>query len=103
MLAQAEPCLSLISVTQDYPCEAYGNCTGLHCQLNDTFPRNASFVVHKCVDPVQVDLNIVTADDTIDFHQQFNDSGMVVYTEAGMSVTVMVMMSRNDTYLDFEV
>ena len=96
--AMTETCQSLIAASQAYPeCEPFGNCTGLQCRLED-ISGYASFVVHKCEDPVRVDLNIVG--DTFDFHQQFNRSETV---DNDMSLTVTVEMSRNYTHLDFMV
>ena len=94
---QIEQCQTLVTATQLHPeCEAFGDCSGLTCQLQ-YIAGSASFVVTKCQDPVSVDFRINAS--SIDYQQQFDQSGSVSYN----GVVIVVQMSRNDTFLDFMV
>ena len=86
------------SYPQQANCLSFANCTGAQCNI--THPRgHASFVVHKCQDPVAVDLTVVTQNSN--YRRQFNHSEV-----ANISVywsDVSVTMSRNATHLRFQV
>jgi len=83
---------------QQINCLSFTNCTGAQCNI--TYPSgHASFVVHKCQDPVTVDLTVVTQNSN--FQRRFNHSEF-----ANISVywpLVPVTMSRNATHLHFGV
>ena len=85
-------CIHFLYPQQATHCLPFANCSGAQCNM--TYPRgHASFVVHKCQDPVAVDLNIVTGNSV--FHRQFNHSESVS--------NKFITMSRNATHLHFEV
>ena len=58
----------------------------------------ASFIVHKCQDPVTVDLSVVTED--LVFQRQFNQSE-IVSSDQGLHMRISI--SRNASHLYLEV
>ena len=85
-------CIHFSYPQQAANCLPFANCSGAQCNI--TYPEGrASFLVHKCQDPVTVDLSVVTGNSV--FHRQFNHSESV----SDMFIT----MSRNATHLHFEV
>ena len=85
-------CIHFSYPQQSANCLPFANCSGAQCNLTST-RGHASFVVHKCQDPVTVDLSVVMGNSI--FRRQFNRSESV----SGMFIT----MSRNATHLHFEV
>ena len=81
-----------------YPqCTTLGTCSGAQCQLSDNI---ATFVVSKCVDPVQVDLTIQSrTSGEVRVQQRLNQSDSLF--SGGSSLHVE--MGRNATDLQFEV
>jgi len=85
------------SYPQQTNCLSFTNCTGAQCNI--TYPRgHASFVVHKCQDPVTVDLTVVTQNSN--FQQRFDHSETVF---PQFLDSLHIRMSRNTTHLHFEV
>ena len=55
-------------------CLPFANCSGAKCNMTN-LSGYASFIVHKCQDPVTVDLSVVTGDSV--FHRRFNQTETV--------------------------
>ena len=81
-----------------YPqCTTLGTCSGAQCQLSDNI---ATFVVSKCVDPVQVDLTIQSrTSGEVRVQQRLNQSDSLFNGRSSLHVE----MGRNATDLQFEV
>lgn len=81
-----------------YPqCTALGTCSGAQCQLADNI---ATFVVNKCVDPVQVNLTVQSrTSGEVSVQQQLSHSDSLF----GGGSSLHVEMGRNATDLQFEV
>ena len=81
-----------------YPqCTTLGTCSGAQCQLSDNI---ATFVVTKCVDPVQVDLTVQSrTSGEVRVQNRLNQSDSLF--SGGSSL--YVEMGRNATDLQFEV
>ena len=77
-------------------CLTFANCSGAQCTYQG---GHASFIVHKCQDPVTVDLRVVTSWSS--FQQRFYHSD-VANVSASWSY-VDVRMLRNATHLYFQV
>lgn len=75
---------------------------GLTCQPSAPFQGyTATFRVTKCVDPVVVDLSLISDIDSEESYRRNFTAGEVVHF--GGNVYVNVTMSRNETVLDFQV
>ena len=87
------------SYPQQADCLSFTNCSGAQCNI--TSPSgHASFVVHKCQDPVAVDLTVVTQNSN--FQRMFDHSEHLANVSAYWS-DASVTMSRNATHLHFQV
>ena len=110
-LSQMEQCQSILQAIDSTPfdltCEAFGNCTGLSCQLQTFIADNGSTsfaVIQKCEDPVRVMVEINIDAGSAEVQQQYEvtteQQNRTINTAIG---TVSFTISRNDTQMNFMV
>lgn len=108
-LSQMEQCQSILQAIDSTPfdltCEAFGNCTGLSCQLQTFIADNGSTsfaVIQKCEDPVRVMVEINIDAGSAEVQQQYEvtteQQNRTINTAIG---TVSFTISRNDTQMNF--
>ena len=73
VLLAGEPCYSLLSALSDHStsCTPLSKCSGLRCNIltsNTLRTDDSMFVAEKCVDPVVVQVTIITQNDTSSQH-----------------------------------
>ena len=90
-------CIYFLYPQQAVNCLPFANCSGAKCNMTNS-RGYASFIVHKCQDPVTVDLSVVTED--LVFQRQFNQSE-IVSSDQGPHMRISI--SRNASHLYLEV
>ena len=90
-------CIYFLYPQQTVNCLPFANCSGAKCNMTDS-RGYASFIVHKCQDPVTIDLSVATEDSV--FQRRFNQSE-TVSSDQGSHMRISI--SRNATHLYLEV
>ena len=104
-LSQTEQCQSILQAINStlQICEALGNCTGLHCRLQQPLSGSSSFAVtQKCADPITVAVNINAGTAEVQRQYQVTTEKQTRMIDSDLG-TISVITSRNDTYMNFMV